>query len=177
MPAKNIILSVCITLVALLAVACNNNTGKENPETVARFIWLNGKWVMKEGDGTVTEQWKQVNDSLMEGSSDFIKGDSVIPFEKIRMFRRGIDFYYEAKAAGQNNEQPVEFKLSSFSDSGFVAENPQHDFPKRITYRLVKKDSIHAVVDGGPSMPDKKSDFIIQRRINGIWPTAKNWQT
>lgn len=164
MPAKSIIPSVCITLVALFAVACNNNTGKENPETVARFIWLNGKWVMKEGDGTVTEQWKQVNDSLMEGSSDFIKGDSVIPFEKIRMFRRGIDFYYEAKAAGQNNEQPVEFKLSSFSDSGFVAENPQHDFPKRITYRLVKKDSIHAVVDGGPSMPDKKSDFYYSKK-------------
>lgn len=164
MPAKSIIPSVCITLVALLAVACNNNTGKENPETVARFIWLNGKWVMKEGDGTVTEQWKQVNDSLMEGSSDFIKGDSVIPFEKIRMFRRGIDFYYEAKAAGQNNEQPVEFKLSSFSDSGFVAENPQHDFPKRITYRLVNKDSIHAVVDGGPSMPDKKSDFYYSKK-------------
>ena len=164
MPAKNIIPSVCIILVALLAVACNNNTGKENPETVARFIWLNGKWVMKEGDGTVTEQWKQVNDSLMEGSSDFIKGDSVIPFEKIRMFRRGIDFYYEAKAAGQNNEQPVEFKLSSFSDSGFVAENPQHDFPKRITYRLVNKDSIHAVVDGGPSMPDKKSDFYYSKK-------------
>lgn len=152
-----------ILFAPLLLTSCGENK-KDKQETVGRFGWLNGSWAMKESDGTVTEQWKQVNDSLMEGSSDFIKGDSVIPFEKIRMFRRGNEFYYEAKAAGQNNEKPVEFKLSSFSDSGFVAENPQHDFPKRITYRLVNKDSIHAFVDGGPAMPDKRSDFYYSKK-------------
>lgn len=154
-----------ILFAALLLTSCGGNK-KEKQETVDRFGWLNGSWAMQEGDGTVTEQWKPVNDSLMEGSSDFIKGDSVIPFEKIRMFRRGNEFYYEARAAGQNNEKPVEFKLSSFSDSGFVAENPQHDFPKRITYKLVNKDSIHAFVDGGPEQPDKKSDFFYSRNKN-----------
>lgn len=163
MPAKNIIPPVCITLVALLTVACNNNTGKENPETVARFNWLNGEWAMRENEATVTEQWRQVNDSLMEGSSDVVKGDTIIPFETIRLFRRANEFYYEAKAAGQNNELPVAFKLTSFSDSGFVAENPQHDFPKRISYTLVNKDSIHAFIDAGPQQPGKKSDFYYSR--------------
>jgi hypothetical protein len=119
--------------------------------------------MMKEKEGIVTEDWKLVNDSLMEGSSDFIKGDSTIPFEKIKLFIRSDDFYYEAKAVGQNNEQPVEFKLTSFSDTGFVAENPMHDFPKRITYRLVNKDSIHAFVDGGAALPDKRSDFYYRK--------------
>lgn len=166
MLVKNIILLVCITLVALLAVACNNNTGKENPETVARFTWLNGEWAMKESEATVTEQWKTINDSLMEGSSDVVKGDTIIPFETIRIFRKDASFYYEAKAAGQNNEQPVAFKLTSFSDSGFVAENPQHDFPKRISYTLVNKDSIHAFIDAGPQHPEKKSDFYYSRTKN-----------
>lgn len=150
---------------AILLAGCGDKKANKQ-DTVAHFDWLNGSWAMKDAEGMVTEQWKHINDSLMEGSSDFIKGDSLIPFEKIRMFRRGGDFYYEAKAAGQNNEQPVEFKLSSFSDSGFVAENPAHDFPKRITYRLVNKDSIHAFVDGGPDMPDKKSDFYYSRSKN-----------
>lgn len=146
----------------LLLAGCSEGK-KEKPQTVGLFSWLNGSWAMNSDDGIVTEKWKNIGDSLMEGSSDFIKGDSVIPFETIRLFKRGIDFYYEAKAAGQNDEQPVEFKLSSFSDSGFVAENPQHDFPKRITYRRVNKDSIHAFVDGGPAMPDKRSDFYYSR--------------
>jgi len=155
---------LCVILSAALLLASCGGNKKERQETVGRFSWLNGSWAMKDAEGVVTEQWKYINDSLMEGSSDFIKGDSVIPFETIKIFRRDTAFYYEAKAAGQNNEQPVEFKLSSFSDSGFVAENPQHDFPKRITYRLVSKDSIHAFVDGGPAMPDKKSDFYYSRR-------------
>jgi hypothetical protein len=150
---------------ALFTTSCGDGK-KIKQETVSRFNWLNGSWAMKEKDGTVTEQWMQVNDSLMKGSSDFIKGDSVIPFETIRMFRSGNDFYYEAKAAGQNNEQPVAFKLTSFSDTGFVAENPQHDFPKRITYRLVNKDSIHAFIDGGAAMPDKRADFYYSRNKN-----------
>ena len=149
----------CITVLFLGFISCKQTAEK----TVQSFSWLQGSWAMKETDGVITEQWKQVNDSLMEGSSDFIKGDSTIPFEKIKLFRRSNEFYYEAKAAGQNNELPVEFKLSSYSDTGFVAENPQHDFPQRITYRLVNKDSIHAFVDAGPGMPEKKSDFYYSK--------------
>ena len=157
------ILFIIFLLSVLLFVACKDDAGKKI-ETVDSFSWMNGYWEMKEKDGIVTEQWKRVNDSLMEGKSDFVKGDSVIPFETIRMFRSGSDFYYEAKAAGQNNEQPVAFKLTSFSDTGFVAENPQHDFPRRISYTLVNEDSIHAFIDGGPQQTDKRSDFSYSRK-------------
>jgi hypothetical protein len=149
-------------LAVIFLIACY---GKKE-ETVKKISWLNGNWEMKEQDGRVTEKWAFVNDSLMEGKSDFIRGDTVTPFETMTIFMRDNNFYYEAKAAGQNNDQPVEFKLTSFSDSGFVAENPQHDFPKRITYRLVNKDSIHAFVDGGPEKPDKRSDFFYSRSKN-----------
>ena len=118
---------------------------------------------MAEKDGVVTEEWKLVTDSLMEGRSDFIKGDTITPFETIKLYKKDTSFYYEAKAAGQNNELPVGFKITSFSDTSFVAENPEHDFPKRITYNLINKDSIHAFIDGGKEMSDKRSDFYYSR--------------
>ncbi|MBL7724618.1 MAG: hypothetical protein JNK27_10740 [Chitinophagaceae bacterium] len=159
------LITCAILFAALVFLGCSD-AKKEKIATVSIFSWLNGHWTMPEKDGTVTEEWKIVNDSLMDGKSDFVKGDSVIPFETIRIFRKDTSFYYEAKAAGQNNEQPVAFKLTSFSDTGFVAENPQHDFPKRISYTLVNKDSIYAFVDGGPQQPDKKSDFYYSRTKN-----------
>ena len=133
---------------ALLPTGCVQEK-KEAHEPVSRSKWLTGNWAMKTGDGTITEQWKPVNDSLMEGNSDLIKGDSVIPFEKIRLFRRNNTFYYEATAAGKNDERPVEFKLTVFSDTGFIAENPAHDFPKRIVYKLKSTRSLHACIDDG----------------------------
>ncbi|HRE37928.1 MAG TPA: DUF6265 family protein [Chitinophagaceae bacterium] len=157
-------------IAAVLIVACNNNNKKrddfQSRQNVTIFSWLNGQWAMTEKEGTITEEWKPVNDSLMEGKSDLVTGDSVIPFETIRIFREDTEFYYEAKAAGQNKEQPVVFKVTSFSDTGFVAENPQHDFPKRISYTLINKDSIHAFVDGGAAMPNKKSDYYYSRVKN-----------
>ncbi len=156
--------NICAVLFFALLLASCSEVKKNRPETVNQLSWLNGSWAMKTDDGTVTEQWKPVNDSLMEGSSDFIKGDSVIPFETIKILRRDTSFYYEAKAAGQNKEQPVAFKITAYSDTGFVAENPQHDFPKRIIYKLVNKDSIHAFVDGGLLQPDKRSDFYYSRK-------------
>lgn len=144
-----------------LAVSCNQHTTGKKIQT---FTWLIGAWEMKNADGIIFESWEAANDSVMLGKSDFVKGDSIIPFETIRLIKRGKDFFYEAKAAGQNNDQPVEFQLSSFSDAGFVAENPTHDFPKRITYKLIHNDSIHAVVDGGPQMPEKKSNFYYSRK-------------
>jgi Domain of unknown function (DUF6265) len=162
---RHLFISIIFVTAVFIFIQCTNKK-KENVKTVKQFYWLTGSWMMKEKDGITTEKWVSTNDSLMEGRSDFIKANTTIPFEIIKLFRRSNDFYYEAKAAGQNNEQPVEFKLTSFSDTGFVAENPQHDFPKRITYRLVNKDSIHAFIDGGAAMPDKRADFYYSRNKN-----------
>lgn len=151
-------------IIAVAGILFSCSEPKQKPaETVNRFSWLNGNWQMKEKDGTTTEQWQHVNDSLMTGKSDFIKGDTIIPFETIKIYLKDTLFFYEAKAARQNNELPVAFKITLLTDSTFTAENQQHDFPKRISYQLVNKDSIHAYIDGGAAMPDKRADFYYTR--------------
>jgi len=158
---KPIALSLLL-LVTIFFVQCKSKEPSQE-KNISLFKWLNGSWTMAEKDGVVTEEWKLINDSLMEGRSDFIKRDTIIPFETIKLYKKDTSFYYEAKAAGQNNELPVGFRITSISDTSFVAENPEHDFPKRITYQLITKDSFHAFIDGGPSMSEKKSDFYYSR--------------
>lgn len=155
--------------------ACNQHAEKPAAEKkhglMDRISWLNGSWMMQDKEGIITEEWHRINDSLMEGRSDFLTGDTVIPFETIRIYNVRDTFFYEAKAAGQNNEQPVAFAITSSSDSGFVAENPLHDFPQKISYRLVNRDSIHAFVEGGEAMPKKRIDFNYSRKkITGNTP-------
>jgi hypothetical protein len=128
------------------------------------FHWLLGTWKMETGRYDIIETWKAMDDSSLLGSSIRVSkaGDSVLT-ETIRLVSRNQEYYYIPKAFGQNNDQPVEFRITSYSDSGFISENPKHDFPRRIGYTLRGPDRIHAFIDDGKQVPEKKFDFIYSR--------------
>ena len=133
--------------------------------SVKSFHWLNGSWQMQTRRGVITEKWAVANDSTLAGESKMTRADGTeIPLEKIELCFRNGNYYYIPTVRNQNGQQPTEFKITSHSETGFVAENPQHDFPKRITYKLINKDSIHAVIDDGSTAPVKKSDYYYLRK-------------
>jgi len=121
----------------------------------------------KKNGGSIMESWYSRNDSTMLGESlDFsVTGRSTV-LENLKLAYKGGSYYYKSTVNGQNNNQEVAFKITSHSENKFVAEKPDHDFPKRITYELISKDSLHAFIDGGPSMPGKRSDFYYSRYKN-----------
>jgi hypothetical protein len=137
----------------------------ERAVNMKQFSWLQGSWQMQTRRGMIIEKWVPSNDSSYAGESKMIRTDGTeIPLEKIELvFRKG-DYYYIPTVRNQNGQQAVEFKITSYSETGFVSENPQHDFPKRIRYTLVNKDSIHAMIDDGAETPVKKSDFYYSRK-------------
>jgi hypothetical protein len=142
---------------------------KKQPESkIDSFKWLVGSWTMKKKNGSsIMENWQHLNDSTLGGESlNFsMTGQSKV-LENLTLAYQSGTYYYISKVNGQNNNESVKFKITSHSEKEFVAENPEHDFPKRITYQLINKDSIHAFIDGGPAMPDKKSDFYYSRYKN-----------
>ena len=140
---------------------------KDHENKMQSFQWMVGSWTMKTKNGAIMETWVSINDSTLGGESVMKKiTGGTQQLENTRLIYRNKEYFYCSVAHGQNNEKEVKFKLTSFSENGFISENPAHDFPKRITYQLINKDSLHAFIDGGPSMPDKKSDFYYSRFKN-----------
>lgn len=153
---------VMLLLSVLLMAGFIIPSGKK--DKMESFIWLQGNWAMHMDRGTITESWIVTDDSTYSGESKMIKANGEVkPFENIQLVYRNNEYYYIPVTAGQNDEKPVPFRLTSYSQTGFVAENPGHDFPKRITYVLLNRDSIHAYIDGGPANPGKKMDFFYAR--------------
>lgn len=151
---------VC-TATLLMTFAAYNNT-------VKKFEWLKGSWIMKKKNGgAIMENWQQLNDSTLAGESlNFsVTGMSSV-VENMQITLRNNRYSFVSIVTGQNNNQPVSFNITSYSDTGFTAENPGHDFPKRIVYQLINKDSIHAFIDGGLQIPDKKINFYYSRYKN-----------
>lgn len=153
-----------ITACVIIGPAANAQTGATKP-TFARFEWLTGKWQMKKENGMLVESWGQHNDTCMEGRSYFINaaGDSSL-LEKIKLLYSNKMYYYIPSVTGQNKEKPVWFTITTITQNKFIAENAQHDFPRRITYALMAKDSMHAWIDDGKLIPEKRSDFYFSRQ-------------
>ena len=157
-----------LILLVLVGFSFYAFTKKNNENKMLSFKWLEGSWTMKKKNGgSIMESWFPHNDSLMlgESMSFAITGHSKV-LENLRLAYKAGTYYYISKVNGQNDGKEVAFTITSHSEKGFVAEKPDHDFPKRITYELINKDSIHAFIDGGPSMPDKKSDYYYSRYKN-----------
>lgn len=71
-----------------------------------------------------------------------------IPLESIVLKKEGDDIFYIPTVKGQNNDQPVKFKLTSSSANQLVFENPAHDFPQKISYTLETEGSLMAEISG-----------------------------
>lgn len=134
-------------LAIILFVACQKKTDK-NFEELEKMNWLIGNWENKMPEGILRETWKKDNDSTFLGNSYFINSKDTVHFESIKLNQKGENLIYSATVVGQNNDEPVEFKLTSDTPNSFTFENPKHDYPQKIVYKKVNNNSLVAIISG-----------------------------
>jgi hypothetical protein len=83
----------------------------------------------------------------MLGMSRTSRGEVMREHEFVLLRRVGPALEYRVLGAEQVE---VVFRATTTAPNEVVFENPEHDFLKRIGYRLVSADSLEAWVDGGP---------------------------
>ena len=117
-------------------------------------------WENNTPDGIFSEEWKIENDSVFTAKSFFIKENDTLFSETIRLEQKENNLFMIVTVPNQNEEKPVAFKLTSSTSDFLVFENPEHDFPKKITYKLVMKDSLYAEISGN----GKSQGFPFKRK-------------
>lgn len=151
-----------VKLIMLFVAAFSISSHAPIPATDA-FKWMLGSWQIQAGNSLIVEQWTVANDSTLSGRSFFIKdGKDTIPQETIELaFRKG-EWYYIPIVQGQNEGKPVWFKLIHAKGQEFISENPEHDFPQRISYRRWK-DQLFASIEGRKNGVFRKQNFDFTR--------------
>ena len=139
-----------IILVLLLAFTACKNSDSEGTEKdkIKLAHWLLGNWENKSVEGSLTENWEKVNDSTYKATSYFTKGKDTLHFESINLQQKGEALTYTATIKGQNEDKPVAFNLTTSTEKQLVFENTKHDYPQKITYSQISKDSIIAEISG-----------------------------
>ena len=120
--------------------------------------WLVGTWNrtnVKPGK-SAHERWEKTNALELRGIGVSMQGKDTTFVEKITILIKDNNIYYVADVP--ENEKPVYFKLTEISNSGFVCENPEHDFPKKISYQLNGAD-LKAQISGD----GKSIDYLFKK--------------
>ena len=134
-----------VTIVLVLLVGCFIVPAQTPKPTINDLSWLAGCWEANLRGRQVNEQWMKPGGGIMLGMARTVAQGKAAEFEftQIREDKDGA-IYYVAKPSGQAE---ASFKLVKLQNKEAVFENPQHDFPQRIIYRLQPDGSLFARVE------------------------------
>jgi hypothetical protein len=129
--------------------------GARDCRSLGDVEWLLGEWRTSATRIVVRESWRRVSDATFEGESitTSVADGEVVNYETLRLVVMSDDVFYLAKVA--ENDLPVPFRLTRCSNGVAVFENPAHDAPQRLIYRLSKATApdraadLEVTVEGG----------------------------
>ncbi|SDW90552.1 DUF6265 family protein [Flavobacterium degerlachei] len=158
---------ILFILLIITFISCKKSDSNSPEDTEKAKIktarWLIGTWENKSAEGNLKEIWNKVNDSTYEGQSYFIKGKDTIHFEKIQLQQKGEELTYSPTVRGQNDDKPVAFQLTNVNDKELIFENPKHDYPQKISYKNVSKDSLVAEISGLQSGKPSSEKYLMKK--------------
>jgi len=113
---------------------------------LAALSWLGGCWAAEGGEPGTVEQWLPPAGGTMLGLSRTVKKGRTVGHEflQIRANAEG-RLVYIALPSGQKE---TIFTLASAAEGAVTFENPQHDFPQRVSYRLLPGPRLAARIEG-----------------------------
>ena len=147
-------------LLALFAEGLQaQDMAKETIDNFNKLTWLTGTWNrtnVKPGR-KAHERWEMVGSQAMKGFGVTLKEQDTAFVEKLQLLIRDNKIWYVADVA--HNQAPVFFELTAINNDGFTCENPAHDFPKKIIYKL-NGNKLTATISGD----GKSFDYLFDRQ-------------
>ncbi len=141
----------------LISPACGAQEGRV---AITDFAWLVGCWKGQQGQAIREEYWTRAAGGEMFGIGRALRDEKIREFEFMRIHQTESEIFYTAKPSRQPEGS---FKLILSTAGEVVFENPQHDFPQRITYRKTSDVALAVRVEGVINGNRRTVDFSFAR--------------
>ncbi len=125
------------------------------------FSWLLGQWEGIQGNGIYHEEWSDYSENKLTGKAYFLSKGELSNPEKLSIVKSDEGVFYIAEVS--HNSGPVSFRMSSANENIFVFENPEHDFPKKITYEKTNDNELTAVIEGDKNGKSRQISFHLKK--------------
>ncbi len=124
------------------------------------LAWLGGCWERRTSTLLVQETWSSPAGGMLHSFARTIRRDTLIEYEFTRIYAAGDTLVYEANPSRQAR---TEFRALPPFDRAIVFSNPAHDYPQRVGYRPVGRDSLRAWIEGTRDGQTRRVDYPYAR--------------
>jgi hypothetical protein len=126
---------------------CSSSTSIKN-STAENFDDLVGKWIRTNNQpGQITyENWEKINSEKYLGFSYRMENLDTLWQEKVLLHKERGSWYFDVWGKGETT--PTRFPLKEIKPNYFLAENPENEFPKTISYEFNKEEIKAQISDG-----------------------------
>ena len=149
------------TIFIILFLFFNKNYFAQQASDINNFDFLTGKWEADFTKFKYYEEWQKDNGTFT-GIGYRIKEGKRFDGEKLLL--QNIHGYI-SYIATVGKQQPILFALAESNDNNYVFENKEHDFPKRIIYKLIDSNSIKVLVEGEMNGETVTDEYNLTRII------------
>lgn len=136
----------CVLLLFAMhsVVAVGGQDEKKEKQSIETLAWLAGNWISESEAETVEEHWLVPRGGLMLGIGRTVKTSGRRNFEYMRIEEKKGALTFFASPSGQ---PATPFKATSVTADKVVFENPNNDFPAKITY-WKEGEQLRAKIEG-----------------------------
>jgi len=113
---------------------------------VSQLTWLSGCWAYDGKESGSGEYWTAPAAGTMLAVSRTIRDSETAGFEFLRIAET--DSHSLTLFASPSGQPPTAFDMISLTDREVTFENPDHDFPQRIVYRLGENATLLGRIEG-----------------------------
>lgn len=95
--------------------------------------WILGNWIRinDQSETTTQEKWEKFSDTEYLGHGYVVKSDTIVWEVYIKLYKTNNEWSIDVSGV---YEEPTKFILPECTDSFFIAENLENDFPTHIKY-------------------------------------------
>ena len=153
----------CCFLTVFILFGVSGIWAQEKSPKLEDLKWIAGCWEINkpEKKSLVSEQWMAPVGDAMIGMSRTMRNGKMGGFEFLRIVQNETGIFYISKPS--ENSEETSFKLIKWASNEMTFENPTHDFPQRIIYKLTKADSLAARIEGNMNGKLRGIDFPMTR--------------
>jgi len=137
---------ISIGILSLFVACSGGDINKDEKAAELIFDKLIGTWQLAGEDQF--EQWRKNPDGSYSSQAFSVTGKDTVIMEDVNIVNENGKWNFITLVKGQNKGKAVTFTSTIFMDTLVQFENPAHDFPRMINYRLVSPNNLQAFIGG-----------------------------